>query len=259
VDLSFDPALAAGYVSRSQIARVLPEAWIVRELACLACGGSPLAPTIANTRARDFVCESCSEGYELKSSSRRFGLRVIDGAFDTMRETVRGGRAPNLLLLEYDLPTLAVTNLDAIPRAFLTPSAIVSRRAPLASTARRAGWLGCYIDLRSIPEEARVPVVVDGIPASFAELQRRWHRFQFMIELRPRDRSWLADTMTCLDLLPPSSPFGVPEVYAFEAQLALLHPENRHIREKIRQQLQILVSKGWIRRTSRGEYVRVQP
>jgi type II restriction enzyme len=34
--------------------------------------------------------------------------------------------------------------------------------------------------------------------------------------------------------------FSLDEVYAFEERLSGLHPMNRHVRQKIRQQLQVL-------------------
>ncbi|MGI0053740.1 MAG: DpnI domain-containing protein, partial [Thermoplasmata archaeon] len=142
MDTRFNPVLASGYSSRSQIARVLTEDWVERELYCLSCRSEELEPTRKNTKSRDFRCRDCSEPYELKSAARSFGGMVLDGAFETMRSTVLQGRSPNLLLLEYDRPSLSVTNLHAVHRGFLTPSEIVPRRAPLPQTARRAGWLG---------------------------------------------------------------------------------------------------------------------
>jgi type II restriction enzyme len=44
------------------------------------------------------------------------------------------------------------------------------------------------------------------------------------------------------------------EVYAFEERLAALHPRNRHIRPKIRQQLQVLRDRGVVEFLERGRY-----
>jgi len=38
----------------------------------------------------------------------------------------------------------------------------------------------------------------------------------------------------------PSDSFSTSDVYAFERELAELHPDNEHVKEKIRQQLQEL-------------------
>ncbi len=48
--------------------------------------------------------------------------------------------------------------------------------------------------------------------------------------------------------------FALDDMYAFERELSKLHPENRHIRDKIRQQLQILRDKGYLRFLSKGSY-----
>ena len=38
----------------------------------------------------------------------------------------------------------------------------------------------------------------------------------------------------------PTNEFTTADVYAFERELEALHPDNRHVRDKIRQQLQVL-------------------
>ena len=44
------------------------------------------------------------------------------------------------------------------------------------------------------------------------------------------------------------------DVYKFDAKLAKLHPANRHVRDKIRQQLQILRDLGLLEFLGGGEY-----
>ncbi|MDX1786848.1 MAG: hypothetical protein R3205_01985 [Psychrobacter sp.] len=48
--------------------------------------------------------------------------------------------------------------------------------------------------------------------------------------------------------------FSLNQVYAFADLLKLKHPENNHIKDKIRQQLQVLRDKGIIEFTGRGQY-----
>jgi hypothetical protein len=50
------------------------------------------------------------------------------------------------------------------------------------------------------------------------------------------------------------SQFSPGELYAFEAALKTAHPENRNIRPKIRQQLQILRDLGLIEFMEPGKY-----
>ncbi len=48
--------------------------------------------------------------------------------------------------------------------------------------------------------------------------------------------------------------FTVGDVYVFENPLSRLHPHNRHVRDKIRQQLQILRDVGLLQFLGSGEY-----
>ena len=59
--------------------------------------------------------------------------------------------------------------------------------------------------------------------------------------------------MNCVDRI-QGNDFTFEQVYAFENQLKLKHPENNHIEDKIRQQLQYLRDKGILEFTSRGNY-----
>ena len=48
--------------------------------------------------------------------------------------------------------------------------------------------------------------------------------------------------------------FILADVYKFESELRKIHPENKHIKDKIRQQLQVLRDKGYLEFTNRGNY-----
>lgn len=61
--------------------------------------------------------------------------------------------------------------------------------------------------------------------------------------------------MRCIDRLPEK--FYLNEIYAFEQELSLQFPKNNYIKEKIRQQLQILRDQGVIEFLSRGKYRRI--
>jgi type II restriction enzyme len=253
VDLEFSAIPAGSYTSRSQIARVATQAWVQRELPCLKCSSQPLSPTKENTKSRDFICEQCHEPYELKSKAGRFTRWVVNGEYNTLLETIRSGRTPNLLLLEYDAVGLAVHRLQAVHRTLLSPLAVVARR-PLSTTAQRAGWQGCNLDLSIVPEAGRVPIVWDGTVIPWPMVVGAWSRFDFMIRIRPESKGWLRDVLTCIQKL-PTTLFTLNEVYGFEKDLAELHPSNQNVRPKIRQQLQVLTSRGIVRRQRPGVYV----
>jgi type II restriction enzyme len=255
VDLSLDLRLGEGYHSKSQVARVVTQAWIGREIGCLTCTSPRLAPTTQNTKARDFVCDRCSEPYELKSTAGHFGRWVNDGQYETFLDTISSARAPNLFLLECDMQRAVVGSLTAVHRQSLSPLAIVPRN-PLGPAARRKGWKGCNIDLTRVPASGRVSIVSGSRPVRWDTIRELWSRLGFMISLQPQEQGWIRDTLACLERL-PEGPFDVRDVYASERELAALHPENRHVRPKIRQQLQRLVAKGIIVRTERGKYAKV--
>ena len=66
-------------------------------------------------------------------------------------------------------------------------------------------------------------------------------------------KGWLLDTMLCIEKIGHKE-FSLDEMYAFENDLREKHPDNRHIKDKIRQQLQVLRDKGYLEFTSRGNY-----
>src|SRR3981189_668113 len=103
----------------------------------------------------DFFCPSCNEEFELKSQKGRFGTRVVDGAFKTKCERLAASNNPNLLLMNYDLKSLAVVNLFIVPKHFFVRE-IIEERKPLALTARRAGWVGSNILLSRVPESGKI-------------------------------------------------------------------------------------------------------
>ena len=51
--------------------------------------------------------------------------------------------------------------------------------------------------------------------------------------------------------------FTLNQMYAFVEELKLKHPDNNHIQDKIRQQLQFLRDKGIIEFKGRGIYKRI--
>jgi len=252
VDLEFSAIPEGRYTSRSQIARVVSQAWVKRELPCLRCSSQPLSPTAENTKSRDFVCPHCDEPYELKSKSGRFTRWVANGEYETMVDTIRSGRTPNLLLLEYDAVSQSVSNLLAVHRTLLSPLAVVPRE-PLSSTAQRAGWRGCNLDLNIVPESGRIPIVWNGAALPWPSVVAAWSQFDFMIRVRPESKGWLRDVLACVQRLPAGT-FTLSDMYRFETDLQGLHTGNQNVRPKIRQQLQVLVAQRILRRERPGVY-----
>lgn len=64
---------------------------------------------------------------------------------------------------------------------------------------------------------------------------------------------WMLDIMNCITVIDKTI-FSLEELYDFEAVLKRKHPNNKHIKDKIRQQLQFLAKRGYITFLGDGEY-----
>lgn len=244
--------LATGYKSASQRARVVTEGWAAEQLYCPACSGNEIDATPPNTRAIDFVCGQCAQSYQLKGKSSRWGNKVVDGAYDTLMEALRSDRVPNLLLLQYDPHRWKVVTLVLVPAFAFSPSAIECRK-PLRPTARRAGWVGCFIILSRIPVEARIRMIFDGRPIPRATVRAQFRRLLPLKELTLPKRGWTLDVLNVVGSLGKAS-FTNADIYARCEELQGLHPENRHVKAKIRQQLQFLRNAGFLADEGRGRW-----
>jgi type II restriction enzyme len=251
MDLQLPVRLAEAYRSPAQRVRVMSEHWAGKNAFCPACL-RPIEATPGNTPARDFYCGTCAHAFELKSKQRAFGRKIVDGAWSSMSGRIREGTQPNLFLLTYT-PAFAVSRLELVHRSYLTLP-ILERRKPLPSSARRSGWVGCNILIGDVPEDGRIAYVRNAQPVARHEVQWQWRRSGFLEAVEPKDRGWLVATMNCVRKL-GTSEFSLQDVYAFEAKLQKQFPNNRHVRPKIRQQLQILRDRGWLTFESRGRYV----
>lgn len=201
----------------------------------------------------DFHCQNCQEEYELKSKSGNIGTKIVDGAYSTMIERLGSTTNPNFFMLSYDLATFSVKNFMVVPKHFFVPE-IIEKRKPLAQTARRAGWVGCNILLNSVPESGKVYFVRNGFVAPKADVLSKWQKTLFLRDEKEiSTKGWLLDIMRCVEKI--GKPDSILEdVYQFERELSLLHPENNHVKDKIRQQLQVLRDKNYLEFVNRGKY-----
>lgn len=243
---------AKGYSSGSQRARVMTERWVQRWGFCPNCGNL-LRHFEQNRPVADFYCNTCSEEYELKATGGTFGGRVVDGAYSTMIGRLNANNNPNFLLLKYEPASLAVRTFLVIPKFFFVPD-IIERRKPLGGAARRAGWIGCNILMRGIPDLGKIFFVEEGIPRSKREVLGRWRDIGFVGKTRGLDaKGWLLDVLICVESLRRKE-FSLEDVYGFESELKKKHPDNNNIRAKVRQQLQLLRDRKILEFTGRGTY-----
>jgi type II restriction enzyme len=250
--LNLPDAGRAAYKSKSQRARIATEAWATTNLFCPSCDSPQLQPSIANTPAVDYDCASCASCFQLKAQSRPLRDRIVDAAYEPMRRAILSGRTPNLFALHYEADSWTVQNLILIPQ-FAFSLAALEKRKPLGPQARRAGWIGCNIVLAHIPQDARISVISHGQPITRQNVRQEYERLRPLETLSVTKRGWTLDLLTALrDLHKPE--ITLSEAYSFEARLQKLHPGNRHVRDKIRQQLQVLRDRDLLEFLGAGTY-----
>jgi type II restriction enzyme len=221
---------------------------------CPNCGAEHLVQFEANRPVADFYCDSCRQEFELKSKmANSIGGSITDGAYTTMIQRITSNNNPNLFYLTHD--DAAINNLIFIPRYFFTPS-IIEKRAPLKETARRAGWTGCNINISCLPKESMIYIVRAGIVSEREKIISDYNKIKSLQFDDMESRGWIMDVLFCINNIPDDT-FGIDDMYAFEPYLHEKHPNNQFIRAKIRQQLQVLRDKGYIRFVARGVYQKV--
>ena len=288
MELHLPTACVNRYKSASQRARVGTESWGAENFFCPVCDSPRLQLAPQGTATLDYTCPKCASPFQLKSQSKQFGAKIVDSAYSKMREAVLTDRTPNLYVLHYDLTAWAVRTVILIPHFAFALSAIEPRK-PLAATARRAGWVGCNILLSQIPQDARIPIVGNGTARPAVEVRRAYQRLRPLAKLKADTRGWTLDVLKVVRGLGEEDAgvnagrglgeedagvnagrglgeedsgvnpalrktFSLGDVYAHEDALAKLHPGNRHVRDKVRQQLQVLRDMGLIEFLGDGEY-----
>lgn len=169
-----------------------------------------------------------------------------------MIEAIRNDETPSIFALHYDPVRWRVSNLILIPR-FTYSVKDIFKRPPLSSTAERHDWVGCDILLGAIPQCARIQVILDGVPTSPQGVRQEFHRLRPLEQIQTKVRGWTLDVLLILESFGKPE-FSLDEVYAHEAKLRALHVLNRHVRPKIRQQLQVLRDMGLLQFLGRGRY-----
>jgi type II restriction enzyme len=250
--LSLPTGHFVNYKSPSQRARLATETWGLDNLYCPNCTENRLDCTPPNTPTVDYVCLECKSAFQLKSQGSPLSFRIVDAAYSSMRDAIKSNRTPNLFVMHYDKKEWLVSNVILIPNFAFSMSAIEKRKA-LSPEARRAGWVGCNILLGRIPADAKIPIVTEGRAISSSEVRKQYARLRPLEALTSENRGWTLDVLNVVRGLGMSA-FALSDVYALESSLARLHPHNRHVRDKIRQQLQVLRDLGLLEFVGRGHY-----
>ncbi len=251
MNLDFNMGISATYHSNTQKARILTESWVADNMYCPRCGNLYINHFPNNRPVADFYCPKCKNEYELKSKTGPLNKKINDGAYITMIERITSNKNPDFLFMNYSKENFCVKDLIFIPKHFFVPE-IIEKRKPLSETARRAGWTGCNILIDKIPEQGRINIVSNGIVQKKSEVTNKVKR---SINLSTNDiyaRGWIMDILNCVNQQPCE--FSLSNIYAFEGELSKKHLDNKNIQAKIRQQLQILRDKGYIKFLGQGKY-----
>ena len=235
--------IALKYKSNSQKIRVMSEVWTEENIFCPNCGDEIFS--FENNRpVADFYCKKCSEEFELKSKKGKIGKKVGAGAYSRMVERVLSHDKPNFFFMGY-LETYEVNDFFVVPKYFFVPE-IIEKRKALTETAKRAGWVGSNILFSKIPNSGKIYYIENGKEFSKKEVLKKWKKTAFVKNIKKDElKGWIFDILNCIESLNKKE-FGLKEIYQFENDLKILHPENNNIKAKIRQQLQFLRNKGYL-------------
>jgi type II restriction enzyme len=284
MNLSMTSELADAYKSGSQRAKNVTEAWGADNFYCPNCSSPKLDWLKPNTKANDYRCPNCGFWYQLKSQKTRIGNQINDGAYRAMMEAIQNDKAPSFYFMQYDLATWSVRNLLLVPHFAFPPSAIIKRKplSPTARRAGWIGCNFALnripVDARiAVVTESRV-TPVNEVREKFKRVkplgeikakERGWTLDVLNIVRRLCEvgtpRRGVRGRLGCVKrrerhaASQPSLPnqrasrrdaptteneFTNEDVYAFDRELEKLHPDNRHVKDKIRQQLQVLRDLG---------------
>ena len=252
MNLSFNTSLSEKYHSKAQIARVLTESWISDNMYCPRCGNAHINHFPNNKPVADFFCPNCENEYELKSKTGPINKKINDGSYSTMIGRINSYQNPDFLFMRYSEEKNCVKDLIFIPKHFFVPDCI-EKRKPLASTAKRAGWIGCNILLEKIPLQGRIYIISNGEIEDNKLVIKKVAKSCSLKFDNIQTRGWVFDVLNCINNI-KSNIFSLSDVYSFSNYLSAKHPHNNNVEAKIRQQLQILRDLDIIEFLGRGIY-----
>jgi len=230
----------------------MSECWFGGKMYCPACASNEIKAFPNNKKAADFYCPNCNEQYQLKCQSKSFGSRITDGAYDILVSAMELNTLPNFFFMRYEQPTYSAKDLMLVPNFFFSPS-IIEKRKALSDNARRHGWVGCNILYKNISDEGKIKIIDNGKMLEPEYVRAAWQKINFLKDTKVETRGWLNDIMHCLNKIGKDN-FELEEIYFFEEYLSRLHPQNKNIKAKIRQQLQFLRDKNYLDFLGSGKY-----
>jgi type II restriction enzyme len=239
------------YKSKSQLARVITENWCNDNVYCPFCGNARILPYEKNKKVIDYFCDNCGEDFQLKAKKNNLGDRIVDGAYQPMIDAISENKTPNFLLMSYTGDFCNVKDLMLLPKKVILPNNI-EKRKPLSSTARRAGWIGCNINIANVAENAKINIVSNYKVCSIDEVINTTKKSNSIFTDSIDDRSWINDVLLVVGN--QGVVFTLSDIYKKEMFFKERHLGNSNIRAKIRQKLQRIRDLGYIEFIGNGVY-----
>lgn len=175
---------------------------------------------------------------------------MVDGEFNTMVSIIQKN-SPNFFMLHYSSQDWIVKSLFMIPKFFITFS-MIEKRKPLSKNARRSGWTGCNFLLDKLPNEGKIPLIEKETIIEKEKVNTLWKKMFFLANKKPELRGWTSDVLKIIQ--EQNNEFKLKDIYGYEHYFKELHPANKNIQAKIRQQLQILRDNNIIIFKGKGVY-----
>ncbi|OLE56931.1 MAG: hypothetical protein AUG13_06545 [Chloroflexi bacterium 13_1_20CM_2_59_7] len=91
------------------------------------------------------------------------------------------------------------------------------------------------------------------MPQTPQQVRASYNRLRPLEKLQVEKRGWTLDVLQVVQTLDKME-FTLADVYGHADALAKLHPNNAHVRDKIRQQLQVLRDLGLLEFLGSGSY-----
>ena len=98
--------------------------------------------------------------------------------------------------------------------------------------------------MKNIPSTAKIPIVINGKSVSKDIVVTQYNKVFTLQTKSVESRGWIMDILNLVERMNES--FSLNQIYSFADELKLKHPYNNHIKDKIRQQLQVLRDKGFL-------------
>lgn len=114
----------------------------------------------------------------------------------------------------------------------------------------------CLQHLLFFSNEGRIHIIQNEREIPVEQVLQEVNKTAFIRNYKLDARGWIIDILNCVNQIEDKN-FTLDQMYKFEPFLAIKHPANHHIKDKIRQQLQMLRDNGIIEFNGRGHYSKI--